>query len=52
MDEMLRSQIRLPKEIADWLKKQARNQSRSMNGQLIEVLKNAKRCEELANVSA
>lgn len=52
MEQMLRSQVRLPRDIADWLKSQARSQSRSMNGQLIEVLKNAKKCDEQANANA
>ena len=39
MENQVRTQIRLPKGLADWLKSQARTQNRSMNGQLIEFLK-------------
>jgi hypothetical protein len=36
---MIRMQIRLPVEIRDFLAREAKDQSRSMNGQLIEFLK-------------
>jgi len=45
MVEQSRTQIRLPVELMEWLKAQAREQSRSMNGQLVEILKNAKRAQ-------
>lgn len=34
----IRATTRIPKHIADWLKAQAKEQNRSMNGQLIECL--------------
>lgn len=42
----LRTQVRLPADVADWLKAQAKLQSRSMNGQLVEYLRQIKREEE------
>ncbi len=45
MDQMTRTQVRIPRDIAEWLKIQAREQSRSMNGQLVELLKQAKRVQ-------
>lgn len=38
MNTDIRATTRIPKEIADWLKAQAKQQNRSMNGQLIECL--------------
>lgn len=43
MNEQQRTQVRIPRELMDWLKETAKDQSRSMNGQLVEVLKQAKR---------
>lgn len=43
MDNQVRVTTRFPKDIAEWLKAMAKDQSRSMNGQLVEVLKQAKR---------
>lgn len=42
MKEITRAQVRIPKELAEWLKAKAKQESRSMNGQLIEELKAAK----------
>ncbi|MBH3440543.1 Arc family DNA-binding protein [Pseudomonas luteola] len=39
MEDVMRTQVRLPKDLGDWLKTVAQEQSRSMNGQLIEYLK-------------
>lgn len=43
MQETLRTQVRLPRELADWLKAQAKANRRSMNGQLVEILEEKKR---------
>lgn len=42
----LRTQVRLPEDVADWLKAKAKGQSRSMNGQLVEFLRKLKREDE------
>ncbi|MFJ2456649.1 hypothetical protein ACIOWK_33950 [Pseudomonas protegens] len=38
MEDDVRVTTRMPKEIASWLKTQAKEQNRSANGQLIEFL--------------
>lgn len=48
MDDWVRVTTRLPKEVAEWLKMVGKDQSRSMNGQLIEVVKKAMREEQAA----
>ncbi|QBF27151.1 Arc family DNA-binding protein [Pseudomonas tructae] len=48
MNEQLRTQVRIPRELMEWLKEMAKDQSRSMNGQLVEVLKQAKRAQASA----
>ena len=44
MDDMVRSQCRLPRELNDWLAERARHESRSKNAQLI-VERRARRAE-------
>lgn len=39
MQEYVRFTARLPLDVAEWLKERAAEQSRSMNGQLTESLK-------------
>lgn len=39
----VRTQVRMPAELAEWLKQQAKAQHRSMNGQLVELLMQLKR---------
>jgi len=46
MSEDVRATTRLPKKIAEWLKKQAKEKNRSMNGQLIANLERLMRQEE------
>lgn len=46
MDDWVRVTTRLPKEVAEWLKNVGKDQSRSMNGQLVEVVKKAMREEQ------
>ncbi len=43
MDGLVRTQVRIPREISEWLKELAKDQSRSMNAQLVELLKQKKR---------
>lgn len=43
MSEQQRTQVRIPRELMEWLKETAKDQSRSMNGQLVELLKQARR---------
>ncbi len=42
MNELSRTQVRFPGDLMDWLKQQAREQTRSMNAQLVEIVKQAK----------
>ncbi|SEC24830.1 Arc-like DNA binding domain-containing protein [Pseudomonas saponiphila] len=42
MQSLARTQVRFPCELMDWLKKQAKDQGRSMNAQLVEIIKQAK----------
>ncbi len=42
MRELSRTQIRFPGELMDWLKQHAKDQGRSMNAQLVEIVKQAK----------
>jgi len=39
----VRTQVRMPAELVEWLKQQAKAQHRSMNGQLVELLMQLKR---------
>lgn len=38
MKDTMRTQVRIPKELAEWLKQKAKENHRSMNGQLVEFL--------------
>lgn len=42
MRELSRTQVRFPGDLMDWLKQQAKEQGRSMNAQLVEIVKQAK----------
>lgn len=42
MSDLSRTQVRFPGELMEWLKQQAREQNRSMNAQLVEIIKQAK----------
>lgn len=42
MNELARTQVRFPGELMEWLKQQAKEQNRSMNAQLIEIIQQAK----------
>ncbi len=46
-DEIMRSQYRFPKKLIEWVKAKAKNNSRSMNGELVEIVKKAKEKEEM-----
>lgn len=41
--EVTRTQVRIPSDLMDWLKQQAKEQNRSMNAQLVEMLSQLKR---------
>jgi hypothetical protein len=38
-----RTQVRFPGDLMDWLKSQAKEQNRSMNAQLVEIIAQAKK---------
>lgn len=42
MNNLSRTQIRFPGELMEWLKQQAREQNRSMNSQLVEIVEQAR----------
>lgn len=42
MNNLSRTQIRFPGELMEWLKQQARDQNRSMNAQLVEIIQQAR----------
>lgn len=39
----VRTQVRIPEELIEWLKEKAKADHRSMNGQLVETLERAKK---------
>lgn len=41
--EVSRTQVRIPTDLMDWLKEQAKQQNRSMNSQLVELLAQVRR---------
>ncbi|MBU0563391.1 MAG: Arc family DNA-binding protein [Gammaproteobacteria bacterium] len=43
MNDQVRATTRIPKKLADWLKKRAKAESRSVNGQLVYELELARR---------
>ncbi|MNN17672.1 hypothetical protein D3C76_982040 [compost metagenome] len=42
MQSLSRTQVRFPGDLMIWLKQQAKEQGRSMNAQLVEIIKQAK----------
>lgn len=48
MKDRFRTQVRLPRELEDWLKEKAKASSRSMNGQLVYELERARWREQEA----
>lgn len=44
-----RGQVRLPLPLVDWLKTNALNNYRSMNAELVDLIANAKRDQEMKN---
>ena len=46
MASVARTQVRIPTDLMDWLKQRAREENRSMNAQLIELLKQARKQSE------
>ncbi|MBD3643536.1 Arc family DNA-binding protein [Alcanivorax sp.] len=45
MKPVLRTQTRIPADLAEWLKDKAKSESRSMNGQLVALIREAKQKE-------
>lgn len=45
MQQPLRTQTRIPAELADWLKEKAKQENRSMNGQIVQLIREAKQKE-------
>ena len=43
MQEIFRTHVRIPKDLADWLKQQAKEHHRSMSGELVEILEKMKK---------
>lgn len=43
VNDNVRTQVRLPRELADWLKQKAKEHHRSMNGELVAALERLKR---------
>lgn len=48
--EIIRMQIRIPKLLQSWLKDRAIANNRSMNGEIIEVLRDTKNIDKSNNV--
>lgn len=42
MSQQARTQVRFPGDLMEWLKQQAKEQNRSMNAQLVEIIQQAK----------
>lgn len=40
--EVTRTQIRIPKDISDWIKLEAKRDNRSMNAKLVQLLSEAR----------
>lgn len=40
--EVIRTQVRIPKEIVDWLKLEAKQDNRSMNAKLVQILEQSR----------
>lgn len=45
-NETVRSQVRLPVDLWDWLKVKAKRENRSLNGQIAEIIKEARQRDE------
>lgn len=41
--QIVRTQVRIPKMLIDWLKQEAKQQGRSMNAQLIQLIESNKK---------
>ncbi len=42
MKQVTRTQVRIPADLMEWLKEQAKKQNRSMNAQLVELISSVK----------
>lgn len=45
MDKITRTQVRMPEDISDWLKRKAKDQDRSMNAEIVRILRERKEAE-------
>lgn len=43
MKQIARTQVRIPSELMEWLKQQAKEHNRSMNSELVDLLAQLKR---------
>lgn len=50
MQDSRPTSVRLPEELANWIKDKANKSTRSFNGQLVALLKTAKEAEEQQTV--
>lgn len=46
MSKQSRTQVRLPEEISEWLKHRAKTQDRSMNAEIVRILRERKEADE------
>lgn len=46
MNKQSRTQVRLPEEISEWLKHRAKTQDRSMNAEIVRILRERKEADE------
>ncbi len=45
MKQQTRTQVRIPEDISEWLKHRAKDQDRSMNAEIIRILRERKEAE-------
>ncbi|MCA0973403.1 Arc family DNA-binding protein [Halomonas denitrificans] len=46
MKDQYRTQVRMPPQIADWLKERAKDEGRSLNSQMVQMFKEAMQREQ------
>lgn len=47
-DQIVRTQVRIPEDLMEWMKRRAREQNRSMNAQLVAYLRQVQAGERVA----
>lgn len=45
-EEIIKTQVRLPADLTEWMRKQAQQSNRSMNGQFVTIIQEAKAASE------